>query len=132
MQQYVYVFVRQDLSIAVQSVQSQHAIYLMAVNYRPSETIPNLVWIGVPNKTSLQKTLKKLKDNQIPHFQYVEPDDNLGLTAIATVPIQGSIRDVLYNYRIHNGGGRVEQSMPCERNLDSSTMPLDSREVCLK
>lgn len=94
----------------------------MVLDYRPDPGIPNLVYIGLPNKASLLKTLNKIKSHQIPHSPWEEPDWDMGFTAIATAPISGSIRDVFYKYTTFKfGGGRAEKSAPCEGNLNSAT-----------
>ena len=57
---YFYVFVRQDLSLAQQIVQSNHATFEMAKSLDPSyNQIPFLVVIGVPDKTALFRVINK-------------------------------------------------------------------------
>src|SRR5262249_50776154 len=83
----------------------------MSQNYRPDVGIPNVVYIGVPNKQSLEKALKKLKDNQIPHYSWHEPDYDLGFTAIATTPLRGEKREVLSNYRLLKFTGEDQRNL---------------------
>jgi hypothetical protein len=64
------------------------------------DQIPNLVLIGVPDKAALFRVINKLNDNAIGHEVFYEPDDNLGLTAIATYPLTQEQRRVLSNYRL--------------------------------
>lgn len=64
------------------------------------EGIPNLVLIGVPDLAALQRADQKLCDAQIPHFNWREPDGNMGFTAIATAPLVGEQRKCLANYRL--------------------------------
>lgn len=64
--------------------------------------IPYLVLIGVPDKTALFRVINKLNDSAIGHEVFYEPDDNLGLTAIATVPLTQEQRRCLSNYRLWN------------------------------
>lgn len=96
----MYFFIRTDLPLAQQSVQSIHACYKMVLNYRPDHECPNVVYIGVPDKRALEKVMRKLRDNQIPHVRFDEPDFDYGLTAVATIPISGEQREVLSNYRL--------------------------------
>lgn len=71
----------------------------MVQNYRVEYGTPNIVLIGVPNQKSLEKTLKKLKDNQIGHYPWSEPDEpTIGFSSIATIPIGESKKSVLSKY----------------------------------
>jgi len=71
----------------------------MAKGLDPSyDQIPHLVVIGVPDKTALLRVINKLKDKEIGYSVFSEPDDNLGLTAVATVPLTQEQRRVLSNY----------------------------------
>lgn len=71
----------------------------MAKSLDPSyNQIPFLVVIGVPDKTALFRVINKLKDKEIGYSVFSEPDDNLGLTAVATVPLTQEQRRVLSNY----------------------------------
>lgn len=97
---YVFVFVRQDIPLAQQTVQSLHALYKMVSNYRPDYDTPNVVYIGVPNRASLEKALEKLKAHQIVHARWDEPDFDLGFTSIATAPLSKEQKSVLSNYRV--------------------------------
>lgn len=78
---------------------------------RHEEGIPNIVLIGLPNVAALRRALAKLEANQIPHFAWTEPDNNLGLTSITTAPIAGEQRKALANYRVYNA--RVAQLREC-------------------
>jgi len=64
--------------------------------------IPFLVLIGVPDKAALFRVINKLNDNAIGHEVFYEPDDNLGLTAVATYPLTQEQRRCLSNYRLWN------------------------------
>src|SRR5208282_2678403 len=101
---YIYIFVRQDsaLTVAQQMVQSCHAVYQMAQRYRQNDPslIPALILIGVPDKAALFRVINKLNDSAIGHEVFYEPDDNLGLTAIATEPLTQEQRRTLSNYRL--------------------------------
>ncbi|HVI10203.1 MAG TPA: hypothetical protein VND65_18075 [Candidatus Binatia bacterium] len=56
--------------------------------------------IGVPDVRGLLRLEQKLVDAGITFFRWDEPDDDLGFTSIATVPLCGKIREVLQNYRL--------------------------------
>lgn len=96
---YVYVFVRQDLPLSQQLVQSNHAVFSLATLTR-QESVPNIIAIGVPDKPALERVLAKLKANQIPHYAWHEPDYDYGFTSIATVPLTVEQKQVLENYRL--------------------------------
>lgn len=99
----MYVFVRQDLPVAAQIVQSNHAVYHLASLRCPDpEAVPNLIVIGLPDAAGLRRVLAKLQSHHIVHYVWNEPDDDLGLTAIATAAISGEQRAALRNYRLWN------------------------------
>lgn len=112
---YLYIFVRTDLSIPHQIVQSNHAALHLALNHQGIQGVPNIVLIGVPNLKSLLKVERKLMEAQIHYFAWHEPDNDMGFTSIATVPLSGHIRSILSNYRLYQ--------MP--RGI--SECPLDSK-----
>lgn len=106
----------------------------MVQDYRPDLGIPNLVYIGLPNKKSLLRTIRKIKAHAVPHSIWEEPDWNMGLSAVATAPISGSIRDIFYEYNtLRFKFGRGPAKAACEGNLDSATtQPDTSNGVCLQ
>lgn len=115
----MYIFVRQDIDISHQIVQSNHATLSLASHYGV-EGIPNIVLIGVPDVAALKRACHKLSDNQIPHWSWIEPDGDLGFTAIATAPIEGGQRKCLENYRLWKS----------ERTGSSIGRAADSNSVC--
>lgn len=97
----MYIFVRQDIPLQHQLVQSNHASLTLA-SYRGVEGVPNVVVLGVPDEPSLCAVRKTLVENQIPHCAWQEPDAELGLgfTAIATAPVEGAERRLFQKYRL--------------------------------
>jgi hypothetical protein len=49
--------------------------------------VPFLIVIGVPDKPALEAIIERLRRYGIDHEAYFEPDNDMGLTAVATVPI---------------------------------------------
>lgn len=101
---YCFLFIRQDLSLAQQIVQSNHATFEMAYTLPQSAdpTTPSIVLIGVPDKKALLKVIQKLKLNRIEYSAFYESDDDMGLSAVATVPLDEDRRAVLQNYKLWN------------------------------
>jgi hypothetical protein len=54
----------------------------------------------VPDKAALFRVIEKLRANSIDHEVFYEPDFDMGLSAVATVPLEQSQRRVLSNYRL--------------------------------
>lgn len=111
-EKYLYIFVRQDIPIEQQIVQSSHAVFSLTTLTGLEYSVPNIIVIGVPNISALNRVLRKLEEHQILHYCWKEPDYNFGFTALATEPISGSKREVLGNYRLlkHNSGVAQFQS----------------------
>ena len=94
---------RTDLPFAQQLVQSNHATFEMAsrLSSEPSTSeVPYCIVIGVPDKNSLFRVVERLRAHGIGHRVFYEPDDNMGLSAVATVPLEQDQRRVLSNYRL--------------------------------
>lgn len=56
-------------------------------------------------------------DAGITYHSWHEPDDDIGFTAIATVPLTGEIRGVLANYRLY------QYQSPLPRGISACTPP---------
>lgn len=96
---YVYIFVRQDIPVAQQLVQSNHATLKMGSLYGYEGT-PNIVLIGVANKEELAAVAGRCTEYQIPHHVWYEPDFDYGHTAIATAAIRGEKRQAFADYEL--------------------------------
>lgn len=95
---YIYLFIREDLSRPQQIIQTAHAAYEVATRHR-SHAVPNAVLIGVPNLAELLDVTAFLKNYGIEHEMFFEPDINQH-TAIATYPLQGEQRAPLLDLDI--------------------------------
>jgi len=74
----------------------------MVLDYRPDPFVPNIIAIGVPDIAALERVRAKLRANQIAAHYWHEPDNDLGFTAIATIPLNAEQKQVLANYRLWN------------------------------
>lgn len=102
---------RQDIPVAQQIVQSNHATFEMASRLPASqETTPSVVVIGVPDQPALLRVIAKLEANGIAHQAFHEPDFGMGLSAVATVPL-GQERQILGNYRIWKESNNTAKDM---------------------
>lgn len=125
----MYVFIRQDLPLEIQLVQSNHATFQLAALSGPYEDgIPNLIVIGVPNVRTLLRTANKLRAAQIPHYEYREPDipaDNrdANFTAITTAPLDDEQRKVLENYRLYRYAPAVSCETPDSKSGEVGSTP---------
>lgn len=96
--QYMYVFVREDLSVAQQIVQTSHATYEVGSVVGLSKS-PNFVLIGVKSEPHLHQVREMLQEHQIDCKMFFEPDINQH-TAIATEPITGDSRKLFKKYEL--------------------------------
>jgi hypothetical protein len=73
----------------------------MASRLDGCDETPSLVLIGVPNKEALEAVIVRLQRYDIECEVFYEPDFDLGLTAVATYPIQNKKqRKALGTYRL--------------------------------
>ena len=59
----------------------------MASRSSGSSETPYLVVIGVPDKPALEAIIERLNRYGIDHEAFYEPDNDMGLSAVATIPI---------------------------------------------
>ena len=95
-----YIFVRQDLSIAQQMVQGQHAAMLLGSQLSVEEASSNLVLVGTRDKYNLFEVVDLLGTHRIAHILWFEDDHGTGLTAVATFPLRGKERAPLLVFRL--------------------------------
>ena len=87
------MFVRPDLSIPQQIVQSCHAILEVGKSLIPDDLPhPHLVVIGIPDERRLFQCVERLRCRNVPCRVFHEPDRAGELTAVATGPIVGAER----------------------------------------
>lgn len=108
---FVYVFVRQDLTLAEQLVHAAHAAYHMG-NLFPEELqgLPSIVVVGTPHPKAFDKVIRRLAENGIAHYVWSDPDTSYGPTAIATEPLNSEEKLCLANYRLWSHSPAVAQS----------------------
>lgn len=80
---------------------------------------PSIVLIGVPDKKALEKVIAKLKLHRIEFSAFEESDGDLGLTAVATVPLDEEQRVLLQNYKLWKEGVSYAGSSAKERRTFS-------------
>ena len=81
-------------------MQTNHATYQMAVKESTDNT-PNIVLVGVASQKALLRVIKKLNNFNIAHESFVESDNDMGLSAIATVSsLTNEQRTALKNYAL--------------------------------
>jgi hypothetical protein len=95
-----FVFVRTDIVMSQQIIQSCHATHLMAMAVGDKVSLPSIVLIGVPDKSSLQEVIHKLDSYNIANYPFIEPDFGMGLSAVATAPISSEQRKLLSTYQL--------------------------------
>jgi len=100
LKEYVYIFVRQDLSNEQQLVQAAHATLVLG-NKLKDRKVNELYFsvIGIPRLTDFCQVFKDLKIHGTKFETFYEPDQGNTLTAIATYPIKDEERGELRKYK---------------------------------
>ena len=97
---YIYVFIRKDLPLPQQVVQSAHACIEATKSFLDNNLEhPHLVVLGVKGEQQLYNSVQKLDKAGVRYRVFIEPDRNNEATAIATEPIFGAQRRLFRNYR---------------------------------
>lgn len=103
--QYVYIFVRQDISPEYQLVQAAHVAAMMGHRQgqagRLAEHFDQLYFtvIGVPTELALMKAEEELKQRGVTAYVFREPDIGNQITAVASSPIIMNDRKGLLAYK---------------------------------
>ncbi len=101
MSKYTYIFVRQDLSLEQQMVQSGHACLLLGTKYPDIDAqSTNFVLVGVRNEDGLFAVERILKKFEINYVRFIEPDIGDQATAIATIPMDRDQRGPLLAFNV--------------------------------
>ena len=96
---YVYLFIREDLSIPQQIVQTAHAVDELGKRIRNSDNTNFMCLFGVDNEAALQKVAEYLDRNGVEFEMFYEPDVDT-FTAIATVPLVGDDRKIMKKFKL--------------------------------
>lgn len=92
-----YVFIRTDIPLADQMCQVAHAAALAGKWFQLPNNC-NLVLLQVKDKPSLLAAADRLAETGIKFAVNLEPDDDMGETAIATQSIGAEQRKALSSY----------------------------------
>lgn len=93
---YTYCFIRKDIPIHAQIIQTAHACLQSAA----PKTVNSIVLFEVKNEEHLIKTNEYLKSRGIKTYIFFEPDYDTGYTAIATEPLHGEDRTIMSRFRL--------------------------------
>ena len=98
--EYVYIFVRQDLSKEQQLVQAAHATLVLGSKLKRKDADElYFAVIGIPKLTDFCKVMKDLKKHGTEYETFYEPDQGNTMTAIATMPVPKDKRGILLEYK---------------------------------
>jgi hypothetical protein len=95
---YIYLFVRQDLSVPQQIVQTAHAVEQLKF-VRPEGGLNHMVLIGAKDENQLSDFYMELYMGGLNPVMFYEPDIDQN-TSIAVGPLIGEIREKLKKYRL--------------------------------
>jgi hypothetical protein len=95
---YIYLFVRKDLSVPQQVIQTVHAAQLTGWACGNLQ-VPNAVLVGAQSEDDLLTIREYLIDHDVPHEMFYEPDV-FAYTAIATYPLKGKERAPLKHFQL--------------------------------
>lgn len=105
MNPYVYVVVRQDLSVPQQAVQSSHAVLEMHRQFNGVlREHPSIIIVGVKNEQKLKEVIGRLvSHNKFRFTTFQEPDIGNQFTALASEPIYGADRQFFKGFKLIDG-----------------------------
>jgi len=93
---YTYCFIRKDIPIVAQIVQTAHACLQMEA---PPD-VNSIVLFEVKNEEHLVKVNDYLESRNIKTYMFFEPDYDMGYTAIATEPMDEEDRVAFKRFKM--------------------------------
>ena len=100
---YSYVFIRRDIPIHAQLVQSAHAALELGFQL-PPEKKPDktsfLILLDADNQDHLNEIARYLDDRDIEFHKFFEPDYDMGYTAICTEPLSQDKRKYFKKFNL--------------------------------
>ena len=96
---YIYVLVRNDLSIPQRAVQASHACIESAKKFLTKEH-PSVIICSVKNENVLENACAYLDNNNIKYERFLEPDIDYSLTAIASEPLYTTDRKIFSKFQL--------------------------------
>ena len=87
MKPYVYVLVREDISLEQKLVQVGHAVLEAGFRFQQPEQTASLIVLSVPDKDALVQAASRLTAKGIDHYLFHEPDFGMEHSALATRPL---------------------------------------------
>ena len=98
---YCYVFLRTDISLSQQIVQSNHAALEVGLKTTERYNEPSsIVLIQIPNRDQLELEFQKFEAMGISCAAFYEPYDDMGMTAFATLPLGEESRHLFKEYTL--------------------------------
>jgi len=93
---YTYCFIRKDIPIHAQIIQTAHA----CLQSDKPKTVNSIILFEVKNEEHLIKVNEYLKDRGLKTYMFFEPDDDMGYTSLATEPLHGEDRTIMSRFRL--------------------------------
>lgn len=98
---YMYVLIRNDLSIPQKAVQAGHAIIESTRHFiSKSDEHPSVILCTVKSEHKLLACAKELEEKGIEHMIFREPDIGLQATALASKPLIGKDRKAFSRFQL--------------------------------
>lgn len=94
--EYTYCFIRKDIPIHAQIIQTAHA----CLQSDKPKTVNSIVLFEVKNEEHLIKVNEYLKSRGLKTYLFFEPDDDMGYTSLATEPLHGEDRTIMSRFRL--------------------------------
>lgn len=97
---YLFIFVRQDISREQQAVQAAHATFVAGAKFtHKSPEQVYFVLIGVEDEIRLADIARMLEERETAHVLFREPDLDNSITAIATAPMKEHQKRFLKHFK---------------------------------
>lgn len=100
---YTYVFVRRDIPLHAQLVQSAHAALELGLQLSPDKKPDKtsfLILLNADNQSHLNEIARYLDDHDIEFHKFFEPDYDMGYTAICTEPLSQDKRKYFRKFNL--------------------------------
>lgn len=98
---HIYVFIRKDIPLSWQIVQSNHATFELGLKLSRKYAVPpSIVLIQIRDEKELLKAYEKILSHNIHCEMFHEPYQQTGATSFATEPITQNQRSLFSKYQL--------------------------------
>ena len=107
---FIYCFIRKDISYVQQIIQLAHAAYQAGKSFSEIPGVPHICLFEVADTKELKQAWRFLTDERISFEMFFEPDNKMGYSSIVTTPISDMDQRAKFNqFRLYKADTDLDE-----------------------